>query len=193
MPSPVCRIGRGLTPVCFDREVTKAERARVQKSLRAWGRWWSCRRSQLDAITAAYSSTHGYHALAALAKAAQNAGLDRETALDRGGACVERRDRVLARRAGRVWTSCWTKRRRREGSRRRRWPRWMRRVRASGEERDSGGYQAGAEEREAVRSRAAVGNLHVHCRAKDAERGPLAFSVLERSSRSASRLLLSPS
>jgi len=36
---------------------------------------------QFDAITATHSSTHGYHALAALAKAAQEAGLDRKTAL----------------------------------------------------------------------------------------------------------------
>jgi pyrroline-5-carboxylate reductase len=37
--------------------------------------------SQLDAITAAHSPTHGYHALAALAQAAERAGLSRETAL----------------------------------------------------------------------------------------------------------------
>jgi pyrroline-5-carboxylate reductase len=36
---------------------------------------------ELDAMTAAHSPTHGYHALAALAKAAQAAGLDRDTAL----------------------------------------------------------------------------------------------------------------
>jgi pyrroline-5-carboxylate reductase len=36
---------------------------------------------QLDAITAAHSPTHGYHALATLAKAAQDSGLDRGTAL----------------------------------------------------------------------------------------------------------------
>jgi pyrroline-5-carboxylate reductase len=37
--------------------------------------------SQFDAFTAVYSSSHGYHALAALAKAGQEAGLDRVTAL----------------------------------------------------------------------------------------------------------------
>src|SRR5579864_9216640 len=31
MPSPVCRIGRGFTPVCFDRRVRKSERVRVRK------------------------------------------------------------------------------------------------------------------------------------------------------------------
>jgi pyrroline-5-carboxylate reductase len=35
----------------------------------------------MDAITATHSPTHGYHALATLAKAAQNMGLDRKTAL----------------------------------------------------------------------------------------------------------------
>jgi len=36
---------------------------------------------QLDAITAAHSPTHGYHAVATLAQAAHAAGLDRKTAL----------------------------------------------------------------------------------------------------------------
>ena len=36
---------------------------------------------QLDAFTAAYSSSHGYHALAVLAKAAEGVGLDRTSAL----------------------------------------------------------------------------------------------------------------
>jgi pyrroline-5-carboxylate reductase len=37
--------------------------------------------SKFDAFTVAYSSSHGYHALATLAKAAQAIGLDRKTAL----------------------------------------------------------------------------------------------------------------
>jgi pyrroline-5-carboxylate reductase len=36
---------------------------------------------QMDAITATHSPSHGYHALATLAKAAERAGLDRATAL----------------------------------------------------------------------------------------------------------------
>jgi pyrroline-5-carboxylate reductase len=35
----------------------------------------------MDIITATHSPTHGYHALATLAKAARTAGLDRDTAL----------------------------------------------------------------------------------------------------------------
>ena len=81
MPSPVCRIGRGLTPVCFDRGVSAAERARVRKFFARVGPVLDLREQQFDAITAAHSPTHGYHALAHLSRAAQEAGLDRETAM----------------------------------------------------------------------------------------------------------------
>ncbi len=37
--------------------------------------------SRFDAFTVTYSSSHGYHALSALAEAAGNLGLDRKTAL----------------------------------------------------------------------------------------------------------------
>jgi pyrroline-5-carboxylate reductase len=81
MPSPVCRIGRGLTPVCFDRSVRKSERDRVRRFFGRVGVVIDLPESQFDAITAAHSPTHGYHALATLAKAVQHAGLDRKTAL----------------------------------------------------------------------------------------------------------------
>ena len=81
MPSPVCRIGRGLTPVCFDRGVAKTDRVRVRKLFEQVGPVIELREEQMDAITATHSSTHGYHALAVLAKAAEDAGLDRKTAL----------------------------------------------------------------------------------------------------------------
>lgn len=81
MPSPVCRIGRGLTPVCFDASVSSLEQARVRKFFKQVGLVLDLPESQFDAITAAHSSTHGYHALAALASAAEAAGLDRATAL----------------------------------------------------------------------------------------------------------------
>jgi pyrroline-5-carboxylate reductase len=81
MPSPVCRIGRGLTPVSFDRSVAEAERVRVRRFFAHVGPVLDLSERQLDAMTAAHSPTHGYHALAALAKAAQAAGLDRDTAL----------------------------------------------------------------------------------------------------------------
>jgi pyrroline-5-carboxylate reductase len=81
MPSPVCRIGRGLTPMSFDRSVPKSERARVRHFFEQVGPVLELSERQLDAITATHSPTHGYHAVATLAKAAQDAGLDRRTAL----------------------------------------------------------------------------------------------------------------
>jgi pyrroline-5-carboxylate reductase len=81
MPSPVCRMARGLTPVSFDRSVAESERARVRRLFGYVGPVLDLPERQLDAITAAHSPTHGYHALATLAKAAEEAGLDRATAL----------------------------------------------------------------------------------------------------------------
>src|SRR6202790_328186 len=81
MPSPVCRIGRGLTPVSFDRSVTKAERVRVRRLFEQVGPVFELADRQMDAVTATHSPSHGYHALGALAKAAERAGLDRATAM----------------------------------------------------------------------------------------------------------------
>lgn len=81
MPSPVCRIARGLTPVSFARSVKAAERVRARRFFGYVGPVLDLPERQLDAITATHSPTHGYHALATLAKAAQAAGLDRVTAL----------------------------------------------------------------------------------------------------------------
>lgn len=81
MPSPVCRIGRGLTPVTFDRGLGKAERSRVRKFFALVGAVPEIPERQMDAITATHSPTHGYHALATLAQAAEQAGLDRTLAL----------------------------------------------------------------------------------------------------------------
>jgi len=81
MPSPVCRIGRGLTPVSFDRGVSKNDCARVRELFAGVGPVIDLPESQMDAITATSSPTHGYHALANLAKAAESAGLNRKAAL----------------------------------------------------------------------------------------------------------------
>lgn len=81
MPSPVCRIGRGFTPVSFDRKVSERERAQVRKLFSHVGPVLDLPEAQFDAITAASSPTHGYHALAALARGAEKTGLDRRTAL----------------------------------------------------------------------------------------------------------------
>jgi pyrroline-5-carboxylate reductase len=81
MPSPVCRMGRGFTPLAFDRAVESRDRARVRELFARVGVVVEIPERQMDAITATASPTHGYHALANLAQAAQDAGLDRETAL----------------------------------------------------------------------------------------------------------------
>src|SRR5579864_2369250 len=81
MPSPVCRVGCGLTPVSYDRRIAGPERTRVRQLFGQVGPVLEIAEPQMDAITATHSPTHGYHALAALAKAAHDAGLDRNTAL----------------------------------------------------------------------------------------------------------------
>lgn len=81
MPSPVSRVGRGLTAVCFDRIVTRKERSLVCGIFALVGQVVEVSERKFDAFTTTYSSSHGYHALAALASAAQAAGLDRATAL----------------------------------------------------------------------------------------------------------------
>ena len=81
MPSPVCRMGRGLTPVSFARGVSRSERARVRELFVRVGPVMDLPERQLDAITATHSPTHGYHALATLAEAARQAGLDRKVSL----------------------------------------------------------------------------------------------------------------
>ena len=81
MPSPVCRIGKGLNPVSFDVGVSAHEKRLVRDLFRKVGPTFEIAESQMDPITATHSATHGYHALAALAKGARDAGLDEKTAL----------------------------------------------------------------------------------------------------------------
>lgn len=81
MPSPVSRIGRGLTAVAFDGKCSKADRTRVRGFFRHVGPVLEIPEARFDAFTATYSSSYGYHALAILAAAARRAGLDRNTAL----------------------------------------------------------------------------------------------------------------
>jgi pyrroline-5-carboxylate reductase len=81
MPSPVCRSGRGLTAVTFPRSLPRADRKRVHDLFASFGQVVEIPESKFDAFTVTYSCSHGYHALATLAGAAQEAGLDRNTAL----------------------------------------------------------------------------------------------------------------
>jgi len=81
MPSPVARSGRGLTALAFDRYFPAATRREVRNFFARVGRVFEIPESKLDTFTVTYSSSHGYHALDALAGAAEKLGLDRKTAL----------------------------------------------------------------------------------------------------------------
>ncbi len=81
MPSPVCRSGRGLTAVTFESAVSPGVRRDVKQLFERVGQVVKIPEREFDAFTVTYSSSHGYHALAALAGAARKVGLDRKTAM----------------------------------------------------------------------------------------------------------------
>jgi pyrroline-5-carboxylate reductase len=81
MPSPVARSGRGLTAITFDRNFPAAARREVGNFFGRVGQVFEIAESKFDAFTVTYSSSHGYHALATLAGAAEKLGLDRKTAM----------------------------------------------------------------------------------------------------------------
>jgi pyrroline-5-carboxylate reductase len=70
-----------LTAVAFDRQVPKRGRDRVRKFFAQVGPVMEISEDRFNIFTATFSPSHGYHALAALAKAAQSAGLGRGQAL----------------------------------------------------------------------------------------------------------------
>jgi len=80
MPSPVCRAGKGLTALAFDSGFPRQSLRETRKLFARVGAVLELPENKFDAFTVTYSSSHGYHALAALARAAQKIGLDRETA-----------------------------------------------------------------------------------------------------------------
>jgi len=80
MPSPVARAGRGLTAVTFARDCPPAARRQVNNFFARVGTVIEVPERKFDAFTVTYSASHGYHALATLARAAQSLGLDRKTA-----------------------------------------------------------------------------------------------------------------
>jgi pyrroline-5-carboxylate reductase len=81
MPSPVCRIARGLTAIAYEKGFPRAARRQVTSLFGTVGQVIEVAESKFDAFTVTYSSSHGYHALATLAEAAERCGLDRKTAL----------------------------------------------------------------------------------------------------------------
>ena len=81
MPSPACRGARGLTGLTFGRGLSASERTTVRNLFMSVGAVVEIPEEQFDAFTVTYSSSHGYHALTVLARAAEAIGLDRKTAL----------------------------------------------------------------------------------------------------------------
>lgn len=81
MPSPTCRTGRGFTALAFAREMSPSDRKLVRSFFAQVGSVLEIPENKFDVFTATYSSSHGYHALAALSRAGEKLGLDRETAL----------------------------------------------------------------------------------------------------------------
>jgi pyrroline-5-carboxylate reductase len=100
MPSPVARFGRGLTALTFDRNFPPRARREVRSFLSRVGTVLEIPESRFDAFAVTYSSSHGYHALAALAGAAQKLGLDRKTALTAAAHALA--DGILAWREGKA-------------------------------------------------------------------------------------------
>jgi pyrroline-5-carboxylate reductase len=80
MPSPACRSGRGLTALAFDRRIRRSDRKEVTNLFPQVGPVVEISEKQFDAFTVAYSSSHGYHALATLADESEKLGLDRKSA-----------------------------------------------------------------------------------------------------------------
>jgi pyrroline-5-carboxylate reductase len=100
MPSPLCRSGRGLTAVAFPRSLPRADRKRVQDLFSSFGQVVEIPESKFDAFTVTYSCSHGYHALATLARVGQEAGLDRNTALLAGAHALA--EGIIAWRDGKL-------------------------------------------------------------------------------------------
>jgi pyrroline-5-carboxylate reductase len=81
MPSPVCRIGRGLTALTFEPGLGATSRKRVCELFAQVGSVVEIPEHRFDVFCTAFSPSYGYHALATLAKAARGAGLDPKTSL----------------------------------------------------------------------------------------------------------------
>jgi pyrroline-5-carboxylate reductase len=98
MPSPASRSGRGLTAVTFEPGFPAAARQQIKKFFANVGPVLEVPEPKFDVFTVTYSSTHGYHSLAALAQAAQKLGLDRKTAF--AAAAHALADGIIAWREG---------------------------------------------------------------------------------------------
>jgi pyrroline-5-carboxylate reductase len=81
MPSPACRTRNGLTALTFDRRFPARKRREIKQLFAKVGMFLEIPERKFDAFTVTFSCSHGYHALATLAGAAEKLGLDKKTAL----------------------------------------------------------------------------------------------------------------
>jgi pyrroline-5-carboxylate reductase len=100
MPSPVARSGRGLTALTFGRDFRAGARREVRDFFARVGMVLEIPESSFDVFSVTYSSSQGYHALAALAEGAETLGLNRKTALTAAAHALA--DGILAWREGSV-------------------------------------------------------------------------------------------
>jgi pyrroline-5-carboxylate reductase len=80
MPSPVCRTAKGLTGLAFSHGLNAGDRDKIRALFSRVGTVLDIPENQFDAFSVTYSSSHGYHALAALAESAIKVGLNRKAA-----------------------------------------------------------------------------------------------------------------
>lgn len=81
MPSPASRTRHGLTALAFGRGLRPREKSEIRSLFAQVGPVLEIPEKNFDVFTVVYSTSHGYHALAALSSAARKLGLDRKTAL----------------------------------------------------------------------------------------------------------------
>jgi pyrroline-5-carboxylate reductase len=86
--------------VTFDRVFPRNAKAEVRGFFKKVGVVLEIPEPKFDAFTVTYSSSHGYHALATLAAAAQRLGLNRKTALTAAAHALA--DGILSWREGRI-------------------------------------------------------------------------------------------
>ena len=152
MPSPVCRMARGLTPLCFRRDVAKSDRIRARKLFDRVGPVLDLPEEQFDAITATpLVLPMDITRWRRWRRPRRDAGLDRKTALTAAAHALADGIGVLAGQAGAELDELL----RRSGDTRRNCRcddggDGSRRLWTRGRARDCGGSEAGPSERESI-------------------------------------------
>ena len=78
---PVCRMAKGLTGLAFSRDITPSDQRKIRSLFARVGIVLEIPEKQFVTFSVTYSSSHGYHALSALAESAIKIGLDFQTAI----------------------------------------------------------------------------------------------------------------